>query len=224
MEFDGAEGLQPQRLLTVLRRGRDGSRIRSNRSCAGCLCVREERKARSGLDAFSGVHLLQRVVHTRVPSDCVGCAAGRFIAELLGDIDGRERLPGGEEPERHDCEQQGQIHCAGGRRRAHQGRRGLLHDWRQDGGVDFADGGQGCGGGDRVGQLRVEWMRAGGQAESDRGDADLQADRQAGDQRAGLPADCRRDDGGGDAPAGAGTGSGARQPGTAEGILWTAGA
>jgi len=173
--------------------------------CAGCLCVREERKA-----AVVWMHF----------QECTCCsesfirASHPIVLDALLDVlslNYSETLMAASgfqaEKSLNDtiANKQGQIHCAGGRRRAHQGRRGLLHDWRQDGGVDFADGGQGCGGGDRVGQLRVEWMRAGGQAESDRGDADLQADRQAGDQRAGLPADCRRDDGGGDAPAGAGT-------------------
>ena len=101
------------------------------------------------------------------------------------------------------AEQQGQVHCAGGRRGADQGRRRLLHDRRQDRGIDSADRRQGCGGDCGLGQLRLQRLRAGGQAESDRRHADLQAGGQAGDQRARLPAHRRRDDGRGDPPAGA---------------------
>ncbi len=80
---------------------------------------------------------------------------------------------------------------------------------------------EGCGGDCGVGQLRFERLRAGCQAESDACDADSQAGGQAGDQCAGLPADCGRDDGDRDARAGAGTASGARQSRQAEGILRT---
>ena len=72
------------------------------------------------------------------------------------------------------------------------------------------------------GSLRFKRLRAGRQAESDRCHANSQAGEQAGDQRARMPADCRRDDGGGDAPAGAGPVSGAGQPGPAQGVLRTA--
>ncbi len=36
-----------------------------------------------------------------------------LIAQLLGDTDGGIGLSGGKEPEGHDCQQQGQVHCAG---------------------------------------------------------------------------------------------------------------
>jgi hydrogenase small subunit len=49
--------------------------------------------------------------------------------------------------------------------------------------------------------LRLEWLRAGGQAQSDRRYADLQAGQQTGHQRAGLPAHRRRHDGRGNTPA-----------------------
>ncbi len=65
-----------------------------------------------------------------------------------------------------------------------------------------------------VGQLRLERLRTGGQAEPDRGHADLQTGGQAGDQRAWVPAHCGRDDERGDAPAGAGEAAGTGQPGT----------
>ncbi len=147
---------------------------------------------------------MQRVVHSRVAPDCGGCAAGCAFAELHRDADGGLGIPGGKVPERHDREQQGQVHCAGGGRGADGRGRRLLHDRRQDRGIDSADGGQGCGGGGGVGQLRVQRLRAGRQAESDRRDADPQAGGQAGDQCARMPADRRRDDGRGDPPAGAG--------------------
>ena len=105
---------------------------------------------------------------------------------------------------RHHSRPQGQVHRAGRGRGADGRGRRLLHDRRQDRGIDSADGGQGCGRGGGVGQLRFQRMRSGGQAEPDRRDADPQAGGQAGDQRARLPADRRRDDGRGDPPAGAG--------------------
>ena len=90
------------------------------------------------MDALSGVHLLQRVVYPRVAPDRGRRAAGCAVAELHRDADGGLGVPGGEEPERHHQEQQGQIHRAGGRRGAHQGRRRVLHDRRQDGRIDSA--------------------------------------------------------------------------------------
>jgi len=118
----------------------------------------------------------------------------------------------------------GKYIVAGGRRRATKDDGVLLHDWRQDGGVDFADGGQGCGGGDRVGQLRVEWMRAGGPSRIRPGRADYKLIDKPVINVPGCPPIADVMNGGGDATCWAGTGSGARQPGTAEGILWTAGA
>src|ERR1017187_9338847 len=58
LAVDGAEGLQSQRFSTILRRSRDGGRIRPNRRCTGRFGFREERQAGGGLDALSGVHLL----------------------------------------------------------------------------------------------------------------------------------------------------------------------
>ena len=55
---------------------------------AGCFGVREEGKAGRGVDALSGVHLLQRVVHPLVAPDRGGRAAGRALAELHRDADG----------------------------------------------------------------------------------------------------------------------------------------
>ena len=82
---------------------------------------------------------------------------------------------------------------------------------RQDGAFDSAGSCRGCGGHCGVGHLRFVRRSAGREAESDQRHSDFEAGEQAGDQCAGLPANCRRNDGGGDAPAGAGQDAGARQ-------------
>ena len=73
----------------------------------------------------------------------------------------------------------GQVHCARRGRRADQRRWRLLHGGRQNRGVDPANGCRGCGGHRGLGQLRLQRLRAGGQAESDRRHADLQAGRRS---------------------------------------------
>ena len=70
--------------------------------------------------------------------------------------------------QRHDQEQQGQVHRSRRRRGSDQGWRRLLHDRRQDGRVDSAGSVEGCGGDCGVGQLRFKRLRAGCEAESDR--------------------------------------------------------
>ena len=94
------------------------------------------------------------------------------------DADGGVGLPGGEEPEAT-------------RSKNNKGKYIVLVEGAvptNDGGVYcmiggktaesiLQDGGCGCGGGGGVGQLRVEWLRAGGQAEPDGRDADSQADQ-----------------------------------------------
>ena len=52
----------------------------SNRRRPGCLRLREERKTGRRLDALSGVHLLQRVVHPRIAPHRGRCAARRAVA------------------------------------------------------------------------------------------------------------------------------------------------
>ena len=66
------------------------------------------------------------------------------------------------------------------------------------------ESGQRCGGGHRLGQLRVQRLHSGGEPQSHRRDAHPQADQQAGHQRPRLPTDCRRDDRRGHAHSGAG--------------------
>jgi hypothetical protein len=52
------KGYSRRDFSTILRRSRDGGRIRPNRRCTGRFGFREERQAGGGLDALSGVHLL----------------------------------------------------------------------------------------------------------------------------------------------------------------------
>ncbi len=117
------------------------------------------------------------------------------VAELHRDADGGFGIPGGEEPDDTIKNNKGKYILAGGRRGADGQRRRVLHGRRQDGAIDPADGGGGCGSGGGLGCMRIQRLRAGGQAQSDRRTRDFKAGEQAGDQRAGLPADRGRDDG-----------------------------
>jgi hypothetical protein len=75
--------------------------LRSIRRGPGRLGLSRRKKTGRRLDALSGVHLLQRVVHSRIAPHRSRCAAGRADLELHRDADGRLRLPGGKVPHRH---------------------------------------------------------------------------------------------------------------------------
>ena len=168
LAIDGAEGLQPQRFLTVLRCGRNRGWIQPGRCGPSCVSVREAGEASGGLAAFSGVHLLQRVIPEGVASRGSGCVAGRAFAQLHRDSAGGGGFQAEKCLQRHHPRPQRQVHCARRGRGTNRRRRGVLHDRRQDRGIDPADRGQGCRGDSGVGQLRLQRVRPGSQAEPDR--------------------------------------------------------
>src|ERR1039458_8542014 len=88
LAINGAEGLQPQGLSTVLRCSRNRSRAGPQRRGPSCLGIREAGKACRGVAALSGVHLLQRIVPEGIAPHRSRCPAGRAFAELHGDVAG----------------------------------------------------------------------------------------------------------------------------------------
>jgi hydrogenase small subunit len=189
------KGYSRRDFLPVLRCGRNRGRIGSNRRAQVVSAFEKKEKP-----AVVWLHFQEctccsesfiRASHPIV----AGCAAGRAVAELHRDLMAASGFQAEKSLNDTIANNKGKyIVLVEGAVPTKDGRR-LLHDRRQDRGVDSANRGQGCGGGRGLGQLRLQRLRAGGQAESDRRHADLQAGGQAGDQRARLPAHRRRDDG-----------------------------
>ena len=102
-----------------------------------------------------------------LPPHRPGRAPEHDLAGLRRHPSGGRRVPGGRDPEEDDEGAQGQLHSRGGRQRTHAGWRRLLHCR----GGDVPRHSQGFGrrrqGGDCLGLVRIERLRAGGAAEPD---------------------------------------------------------
>ena len=128
------------------------------------------------LAARPGMHLLQRIVHSLIAPHCAGRPAEHDFAGLRRHAAGCRRIPGGRDPPQDHEGLQGPVSAGGGRQRAHQRWRRVLHRRRGIVPEHPSRDGRGREGDRGVGILRFEWLRASRQAESDRREADQPAD------------------------------------------------